>query len=290
MNLYILTEERPKISTLHFILKRFLQDKGFCAFVDNIRILPIVENDVFLFSYEIIGVKCNQLDRIYLKIVSGGSSFVDYLVFYQLDFPTQKDIPIYAIEETKTDDRESRNTAVLQRISKFVYLDFFYPNVTKIMFYNFKIKPQNNPTDTAIFGTKILRTLGVEIEGKKFANDEMLQPFRDIDELIQFKNAMRKPPKNNVPINIFKHSNFLQISGRLVKNNSLAHDPNIGAISGIAKALRKLGYKNDIEVISHGLSAQNQVGKDNKFIQIANILNISLQDLDIPKISISKEY
>lgn len=161
-----------------------------------------MENDVFLFSYEIIGVKCNQLDRIYLKIVSGGGSFVDYLVFYQLDFPTQKDIPIYAIEETKTDDRESRNTAVLQRISKFVYLDFFYPNVTKIMFYNFKIKPQSNPTNTAIFGTKILRTLGVEIEGKKFGNDEILQPFRDIDELIQFKNAMRKPPKNNVPINI----------------------------------------------------------------------------------------
>lgn len=289
MNLYILTEERPKISTLHFIIKRFLQDKNLCAFIDNIRILPMVENNIFLFSYEIIGVKCNQIDKIYLKIISGGSSFVDYLVFYQFDFPTQKDIPIYAIEETKTDDKESRNTAVLQRISKFVYLDFFYSSITKIMFYNLKIQPQVKPTDTAIFGIKILRTLGVEIEGKEF-DDEILQPFKSIDDLIQFKNAMRKPPKNNIPIKIFKSLNSFQISGRLVKNNSLSHDPNIGAISGIAKTLRKLGYNNTIEVILHGLSTQKQVGRNNKFIQIANMLDISLQGLNIPKALPNKEY
>ena len=81
---------------------------------------------------------------------------------------------------------------------------------------------------------------------------------------------MRKPPKGNVPINLFKSKNTLQISGRLVKNNVLSHDPNIGAICGIAKALRVLKFKGKIEVISHGLSSQNQVGKDNKFIQMAS--------------------
>ena len=30
--------------------------------------------------------------------------------------------PIYAIEETKTDDKESRNTGVYQRCSKFIFI------------------------------------------------------------------------------------------------------------------------------------------------------------------------
>lgn len=289
MNLYILTEERPKISTLKFIIERFLRDKKFSAFVDSLRILPLVECGKFTFCYEIIGVKCNNIDKIYLKIVSGKSSFVDYLVFFQGTKPKQDDTPLYAIEETKTDDSESRNTGTLQRISKFVYVDYFYPNATKIMFYNLAVSPKEKLSDTAVFGVKILKTLGVELVGKSIDN-ETLTPFANINELIEFKNKMRKPPKGNVPINLFKSKNTLQISGRLVKNNVLSHDPNIGAICGIAKALRVLKFKGKIEVISHGLSSQNQVGKDNKFIQIANILNISLQNLQVPKIRISKDY
>lgn len=93
MNLYILTEERPKVSTLRFIITRFLRDKKFVAFVDNLRILPIIENERFLFCYEVIGVRCNKIAKIYLKIISGGSSFVDYLVFFQATAPK----PRYAI-------------------------------------------------------------------------------------------------------------------------------------------------------------------------------------------------
>lgn len=289
MNLYILTEERPKVSTLRFIITRFLCDKGFVAFMDNLRILPIVENEKFLFCYEVMGVRCNQIAKIYLKIVSGGSSFVDYIVFFQSTEPTQNDTPLYAIEETKTDDKESRNTGVLQRIAKFVYVDYFYPNATKIMFYNLVVSQKEKPTDTAIFGTRILRTIGVEIEGKNLSG-KILKPFETINELIEFKNAMRKPPKGNVPINIVSDSEKINISGRLVKNNSLSHDPNIGAISGIAKALRVLKFKGNIEIISHGLTSQNQVGNNNKFIQIANMLNMSLQGLALPKVLPHKQY
>ena len=214
---------------------------------------------------------------------------MDYLVFFQSTQPMPKDSPLYAIEETKTNDKESRNTGVLQRIAKFVYVDYFYPNATKIMFYNLAVPQNQKPTDTNIFGMRILCTLGVEIAGKDI-DSTMLKPFSIVDELIHFKNTMRKPPKGNVPINIFKDKNALQISGRLAKNGSLSHDPNIGAISGIAKALRVLKFDGKIEVILHGLLAQNQVGKDNKFIQIANMLNISLQGLEVPKALPNKEY
>ncbi|MCR2103061.1 hypothetical protein CUPS4256_07370 [Campylobacter upsaliensis] len=79
MNLYILTEERPKQEVLHTVITRFLQDKKFCAFIDTLKILPVVKDNCFTFSYEILGVSCNGLKKIYVKIVSGTSSFFEYL-------------------------------------------------------------------------------------------------------------------------------------------------------------------------------------------------------------------
>ena len=308
MNLWILTEERPKIEVLELIIKQFLKDFAFCAFIDNLRILPIIEDSKFTFCYEIIGVKCNSFGKIYLEIISGKSSFVDYLVFFVKERPKPNDEPLYIIEETKTDDSESRNTGVYQRITKFVYADYFYPQVKKIMLYNLRVKQKETPTPTSFFGTKILRTLGVEILGKDFKdNNEILKPFANIEELIQFKNQMKKPPKGNIPLTIricdseipiidlpdetriYTPKDKIQISGRLVKNNRLAHDPNIGAISGIAGALRKLGFKGEIEIVSHGLN-QTQIGTTNKFIQIAHILNFSLQDIRLPEVKIEKVY
>ena len=313
MNLYILTEERAKEEVLLEIVKIFLRDRGYCAFVDSLKIIPVLQDSHFCFYYEILGIACKGINRIYLKIVSGNSSFVDYLVFFQDKEPKENDIPLYAIEETKTDDSESRNTGVYQRITKFVYISHFYPNTKKIMLYNLKVKQKEKSTQTSIFGTRILRTLGVEIIGKNFnPNDKILQPFRSIKEFIESKNAMREPPKGNVPISITicdsemsldsipqdthiytisenKKVSKIQISARLIKNNHLAHDPNIGAVSGICATLRKLGFIGKIEIISHGLE-QKHIGKNNKFIQVANLLDISLQGLEIPKIYINKQY
>ncbi|MDY0315844.1 MAG: hypothetical protein RBR32_12285 [Bacteroidales bacterium] len=122
-NLWFLTEERPKKEVLATIFRKFAKDYGSAVFIDTLRIFPILENDKFTFTYEVTGFRCNKVNRVYVKTVSGNSSFVDFLIFYQEHEPTQKDQPIYAIEETKTDDKESRNTGVYQRCSKFVFID-----------------------------------------------------------------------------------------------------------------------------------------------------------------------
>lgn len=167
MNLYILTEERPKQEVLRLIIARFLQDRKLCAFVDTLKILPIVKENRFTFSYEILGVSCKGLKKIYVKIVSGTSSFVDYLVFFQNKEPSTKDIPLYAIEETKTNDSESRNTGVYQRITKFVYLNNFYPQTTKIMLYNLKTELKKTHTNFN-FWHKDFTHLGCGDYGKGF--------------------------------------------------------------------------------------------------------------------------
>lgn len=287
-NLWLLTEERPKKEVIRTIFEKFARDREIGVFVDTIRILPILENGKFTFTYEVTGFKCNIVNRVYIKTVSGNSSFTDFLIFYQDDIPSLKDIPIYAIEETKTDDKESRNTGVFQRCSKFVFIENYYPGVKNIMLYNLQIEQKEIPTATYIFGTRLLLTLGVEILGKKLDNN-IFKPFNSVDEVITSKNEMRRPPEGNVPILLKKFDDKIEVSGRLFKSGSLSHDPNIGALSIISAVLRKLGWDKDIVITLHGLS-QNHVGTKNKFILIANKLNIKLKDLIVPKAELNISY
>lgn len=285
-NLWILTEERPKTEVLQSILSKFCLDKKIGFFANTLKILPVLECDGrFTFTYSVIGFDCTIIDKIFIKTVSGNSSFTDFLIFYQKDEPVIQDTPLYAIEETKTDDKESRNTGVYQRCSKFVFVEYFYPSIKKIMLYNLQVTQKETPTETNIFGTRLLLTLGVEILGKKL-DPVVFRPFTSIDELIAVKSSMRKPPQGNVPINITKKDGKILISGRLIKSGSLAHDPNIGALSIIAKVLRFLGWAGIIEITHHGLS-QSHITARNKFIKIASKINLSLEGLTVPPVDFS---
>lgn len=287
-NLWFLTEERPKKEVLRMIFQKFAHDYGFAVFIDTIRIFPILENEKFTFTYKVTGFTCNGVNQVFIKTISGHSSFTDFLIFYQENEPTLEDEPIYAIEETKTDDKESRNTGVYQRCSKFVFIENYYPNTKKIMLYNLQIEQKEKPTETYIFGTKLLLTLGVEILGKKL-DTTIFKPFESIREIIDFKSSMRKAPKGNVPILLSKFRNRIEISGRLFKSGGLSHDPNIGALSIISAVLRKLGWRNNIVITQHGLE-QKHIGRTNKFIQIANKIGINLDGLTIPEVEMNQNY
>jgi len=280
-NLWILTEERPKKEVIKEVLLKFARDRQFACFLSALRILPVLENGKFSFLYKVAGFECNRVDNIYIKSISGPSSCVDFLVFYQNEQPNTSDIPIYAIEETKTDDSESRNTGVGQRSSKFVYINQHYPDIKKIMLYNFQITPKKVPTATNVFGTRLLLTVGVEFIGKQL-DEKIFKPFSSVDEVIEFKSNMHRPPTGNVPILITKSNNVIRISGRLIKSDSLSHDPSIGQLSIISAAIRRLGWTGRIIVTQHGLE-QRHLGRNNKFIRIANFLNIELDGLTVPE-------
>ena len=288
-NLWILTEERPKVSVLQKIFEYFSKDKQVGFFGNTLRIIPLLDQfNRFSFTYEVIGFKCASVNRVLIKTVSGSSSFVDFLVFFQEHQPTVKDVPLYAIEETKTDDKESRNTGVYQRCSKFVFIQNFFPATKKIMLYELQVEQKETPTETYIFGTRMLMTLGVDIVGKKL-DERIFKPFDSIDELIFAKKSMRKAPAGNVPILLTKFENRIEVSGRLFKSGGLSHDPNIGALSIISAVLRKLGWSKQIVITQHGLQ-QKHVGRTNKFVQIANVLNLSLDGLIVPQAELPKDY
>ena len=285
-NLYILTEERPKEDVIKQILNVFSKEYGNNISSTDILINPIFNEGRFIDEYEVEGVQVEGINKIYLKIASGNSSFVDFLVFEQENAPKEKSINnendgnnlIFLIEETKTSDKESRNTGVYQRMSKFVYADYFYPNVKKYMLYNID-QPDDikQPSGTSIFGTNMLLTQGVEIIGKSL---KFFKPFKSVDELIRYKNGMRRPPKGNVPMILTLKDDTIYISGRLEKpkgKGNIGHDPNVGALTAISKTLRDLGWKGNIVITEHGVS-QSYLDKirSNKFLSIASMVGIEL--------------
>lgn len=117
-----------------------------------------------------------------------------------------------------------------------------------------QVQQKEKPSDTNVFGTRLLLTLGVEILGKKI-DDNVLKPFTSVDEVIRCKNSMRRPSADNIPILLYKTDDKIQISGRLFKSGGLSHDPNIGALSIISAVLRKLGWDKRLRLLSMVLNS-----------------------------------
>ena len=128
--LWILTEEKPKTNIVLDIFMEFAKDNNFSYFLGDIRIIPIVSNNRFTFEYDVIGITCNNVPKIKIRIISGNSSFVDYLVYFQEKLPKPEEEPLYAIEVTKTTDGESRNTEYIKE-EQNLFLDRYYPNTKK---------------------------------------------------------------------------------------------------------------------------------------------------------------
>lgn len=287
-NIWLLTEEKPKLSTIKQILEIYKSDFGYNYSFDNAVITPIIVNNKFTFTYTITGIEVDKIKNVYVKTVSGGSSFLDFLFFVQENEPIEgnENNLIFAVEETKTSDDESRNTGVYQRCSKFIYIKPFY-DVPLYMLYNdeLELRADKKPSDTSILGTNMLLTNGVKIVGKPI--DKWFHPFTNLNDLITFKNSMRRPPAGNTPIIITKTENKITISGRLDKPQNIgkiSHDPNIGALSYISYTLRTLGWKQEIQIVDHHINPLTiRNNSKNKFLSICNLLNISMEGITMPE-------
>ena len=290
MNVYFLTEEKPKISVLETLISTYCKlEKSDYEVVSERYLKPIYKEKKFTFDYELVGLKVENINSLYISIVSGSSSFTDYLVFKQESKPTefsQKNNLVFAVEETKTSDKESRNTGVFQRASKFVFIKSYY-DVPLYMLYNDELKNDESrkPSDTSIFGTNCLLTLGVNIIGKELS--KWFKPFTNIEEMVSFKNNMRRPPAGNTPILITQDNDTMFVSGKLDKRSSLgkiSHDPNIGALSLISATLRTLGWTKNIVITDHNISQKyiERTNGKNKFLFICKQLGLSMKGLQLP--------
>tara|TARA_Y100000741_G_scaffold77027_1_gene56172 strand:+ start:263 stop:1651 length:1389 start_codon:yes stop_codon:yes gene_type:complete len=298
-NLWILFEERPKSEVIKKILQIYSDDNNCTIDVKNINIKPIFKKKVFQFCYEVENCKISGIDKIYLLLVSGYTSFVDFLLFKSKTKPLEnnnlKDC-LYGIEETKTDSSESRNTAAGQRGTKFIFLDYFKllssnPTLKKLMVYNNLDTQIEIEAESVKFIKKCLITNGIKFYGDYSDN---YKKFQNIDELINSKNNLRQPPKGNTPVRLTKKNNIIEISGILSKpstEGNIGHDPNQGQLITISDTLRKLGWQNKILITKHKVK-QIYINKarGNKFMFAMQILNMELEKIDTPQINIPKNY
>ena len=112
------TEERPRTGVLIEILQLFCTKKKLVMNTENpAYLVPLIENNRFKFRYELLGVQIPNIKSIYIELAKGYKSFVDYLLYESKTKPTHDQEPFIAIEETKTDSKESRNTALLLEFS-----------------------------------------------------------------------------------------------------------------------------------------------------------------------------
>jgi hypothetical protein len=282
-NLWILTEERLKISVLKDILKIYVRDNNIKdTDFSNLKINPIIKNGYFINQYEIENIKIENINKIYSTIVSGKTSFVDHLLFKQKNRPDDFSLKTknfqYFIEDTKTDTKESRNTAFGQRATKTIIANHFNKSPFKLLITSSIFKYNEFP-DSAKFDAKCLMTTGVEIfieeskvEDKKFTN---------VDDLILEKNSMRQPPSSNIPFRIEKAGKNINISKKIIKAAGPAlSDPSIGQILNVCFALRKLNFIGDITISKHGLNQANFTNmSDNKLLLGCKLLNIKLENI-----------
>lgn len=293
-NLWFLTEERPKSSVILQIIKTYCNDfNDKIIKKDKIKIKPLIKNNIFTFTYKIEGIRIKNVDNLFIKTVTGSSSFLDFLIFKQKNEPIEggkHNNLLMGIEETKTSDEESRNTGVYQRGTKFEYIKYFYKNIKLYMLYNDELNTSKTkqPTDTSIFGTNILLTLGIKIIGKD--TSKWFKKFQKLEDLIEFKSKMKKAHKGNVPIEITKYDDHIEISGRLAKpgkdnpnyNGNIGHDPNIGALSMISACIRKLGWQKEILITLHEVKQEYVDNKKNKFLYICQLHKLKLDGIKLP--------
>lgn len=288
MKIWILTEERPKIDVVKTILEKLQNDENIKMRLDSLKILPVFEKSIFQFKYFVEG--CDT-QTIIMMVEENNGSFLDHIIFHQDSKPDKYSVPIYSIEETKTTPSESRNVAVYQRLTKFVFVDMFekMKYSKKIMLYNLRTSHNTIPP-TAKFGMRVIKSLGIEVIGYDLTDGSFLK-FKDLDDLITSKNAIATKRADNTPITMKKiDTNTVHITGKLEKSGKLGHDPNIGAVTGMSKLIALLDPKiNKIIIKNHGLH-QNRIGKNNKFFKIANDLGIELEGISIPRTVIDDMY
>jgi hypothetical protein len=190
MNLYIFTEENPKLSSVEVIIFEYAVKRGVVFSNNETKIVPIFKDNKFQHIYEVIGSSVEGIEHIYCVIFTGCSSTIDFMVFEANSLPTpESNEPIMLIEETKTNDCESGN-AVYQRVIKFVYAKQYYPSASLYMLYNEEYNVNNSRdsvSKTNVFGTRLMLTMGIKILGRSL-DETIFRPFTSLNEFVNAKS------------------------------------------------------------------------------------------------------
>lgn len=292
----VLTEELPNIDEIRLMLN--LVGKQIDDSITNNSIIPniVTDNEGKRLFKGVWHLNVNNL-YITINLFKGKTSCVDYMLFNgDIDLTTgDASNALVILESTKTTDNASRNTAVLQRITKFTTFDTMYPSFKgiKVMFYNSIWK--DNPTLTAMLGMRLMATLNINIYSQCKGNLTNIRekyniaPYECCDDIIKSKNAIPEK-EGNTSIRLYREDNDIYISLKLDKGNGnfsgvISHDPNVGFLSAIINAFEKVTEQpnhNKYIIKNHNIKQKyfDKCPKSKLWYSIHN-KNIVFEDCDI---------
>lgn len=277
------TEESPTAEIMRQRLKVLAQEKGvkFDVPLKDIIVKPVMTQGVFVTLtgqpriYEVFLPKNPLVKKVFISIISGSSSIVDTLVYFD-----DETSPSFLIEETKTSHKDSSNTFVGQRALKFVYGKSYFPKAKLIMLFE-GFEWQGLEPHTASY--KDLRSL-ITLDVTVYNGTEKvthIKPYKTITEVLINYPLKDYGEKRVAFVAGYEEGRYF-IQAKLDKSNDpakgqgkISNDPSVGKVALMAALIRKLDPENEnpITIKRHGVTEMNE----GKFFKIAQKLNIQLE-------------
>lgn len=244
----IYTEENPQPQELLQIFTFMGIPAASC------RIKPMYDENGVSFGKFIVETDTGSLCE--LQLFKGETSSVDYIVV------DAENNPVLLMESTQTTDKDSRNTAWCQRITKFAVCSRMLPGVRRVMYYIDEMG--DHTSDTAAFALRVLATMGVEVWHR--SGELKGRVFLAVQDIVDEKNKLAaRCPKHSVPVRLTLVDKVVTISGRLNKTaGRMDNDPNIGLFSGMINAIHTIDPACTFKIVDHQLDV-SKIGEMNKF-------------------------
>lgn len=264
--LWILGEENPNTDTTYKVIKYVLDYHGieYASYLSEFQAKRVNTNE-----YLVKGFLSDFFDEIRYLIVSGTSSFVDYLFYLQEHLPTSKDKPIHAIEATKNGFKDAGNMTD-QRSEKDVLVKYYFGEDTPVSYLlNMRPGAEKEPKNINLQALRRMKTCGMNIFVSYIGQEEYeeidVPPYSSVEELVDNDRNLTLDKDGNVSfaLPLWKSKNPKQQS-----------DPNIGRLCSIANTLKHLCFQKEFMIKNHKLGLATFQGK-NKLTRILNIMKSS---------------
>lgn len=231
------------------------------------------EGNILPNRYLLSGVQVNG-EPVELAIVQSGGSFVDYLVYLQDseedNLPLASEEPVIGIEVTKTSDKESGNSSVGQRATKFTLWPYAAP--TALVYETSAAGWNEERTSGNTRQTRALLNLVPSIsirqnDGTYTTVENELKAYENVEEVLAAWAPPKKLSKSRQDTYMVRRDeNNIDLYCRIYQTDKYS-DPGIGMTALITSSLRKLGYEGNITLHGHTYP-KNVMSGDGKQINV----------------------
>lgn len=262
--LWIAGEENPHTDTTYKAIKIALDRKG----IDYISDLSSfqVKRSIAPNEYQIFGFLSDMFIEIRYLVVSGNTSFSDYIFYLQEKYPDNSSVPFHFIEATKNGFESSGNMTDQRSEKHILPRHYFGREIPFSYFINSPVGTKKVPKNSNLRATRRMVTCGVEII-HSFIGDEKyssisVPKFSSVEEFVKDDKNLSFDKEGNIIFDLPLWNS---------KNNALMSDPNIGRLCSIMDTLRSLNFKKQFSIQNHNIVTRRFQHK-NKMSLILNVM------------------